>query len=172
MSTGCRLLMIVGVTSLIGLGIVASLVIPEAPISRVMTKAQLVKSQAAMKDLQLGIKNYAVEYDRMPSALSECDSSGALLKVLLGENVEGLNIRQIVFLEPAMAWQGRSGLLESDGGYTLVDVWGHPYKIAMAKSGGIRSPETPGAMIDKTVIVWSAGPDGDFSTWSDNVKSW
>lgn len=26
--------------------------------------------------------------------------------------------------------------------------------------------------LDEPILVWSAGPDGDFDTWEDNVTSW
>jgi len=28
------------------------------------------------------------------------------------------------------------------------------------------------AFLPETILVWSAGPDGDFDTWADNIKSW
>jgi hypothetical protein len=32
--------------------------------------------------------------------------------------------------------------------------------------------ESPGSTIPESVVVWSAGKDGDFETWDDNVKTW
>src|SRR6218665_3928830 len=73
------------------IGILAALAVPAA--TGVMKKAKKVKTSAALKDVQLGIKNYQVEYNRYPLksgstaedpiALSE---GSALLKVLLGAN--------------------------------------------------------------------------------------
>lgn len=33
-------------------------------------------------------------------------------------------------------------------------------------------PTIPAASLPDSIDVWSAGPDGDFDTWEDNVKIW
>ena len=39
--------------------------------------------------------------------------------------------------------------------------------------GMIPNPNTESNnLIRADVIAWSAGPDGDYSTWKDNVGSW
>jgi hypothetical protein len=38
--------------------------------------------------------------------------------------------------------------------------------------GKLADPERPGATLPLSVIAWSSGEDGDFATWTDNVKSW
>lgn len=56
----------------------------------------------------------------------------------------------------------------------LYDPWGQPYRIRLDgdADGGVDDPSAPGTRILKTAIIWSAGKDGDFSTWEDNVASW
>ena len=38
--------------------------------------------------------------------------------------------------------------------------------------GKVENPEVPGTLIPESIAIWSAGPDGDFDTWADNVKTW
>ena len=63
------------------------------------------------------------------------------------------------------------------------DPWGHPYQYLVnetpkdtmglgpyASTGS--DPYTGPGEVRATVLVWSAGPDGDYLTWKDNVASW
>jgi hypothetical protein len=59
------------------------------------------------------------------------------------------------------------------GGFpTLADPWGNAYQMALDGDGDgqLPDPKTPGAQIMGSVLIWSAGRDGDPTTWSDNVE--
>ena len=94
-----ELLIVVGI-----IGILAGLAVPAA--NGVLKKAKKVRTQAALKDIQLGIKNYQVEYNRYPArggSTSEepvkLTEGSELLKVLLGEE-KTLNPREIKYIDP------------------------------------------------------------------------
>lgn len=118
------------------IGILAALAVPAA--TGVMKKAKKVKTSAALKDIQLGVKNYQVEYNRYPvrsgsageDAIALSEGSG-LLKVLLGKNEDKLNPREIVYIEPPIAKGGTGGLIGNEGSYGLVDSWGEPFQVIM-----------------------------------------
>lgn len=131
-------------------------------------------------EIVIAIKGYGVEYNRFP-LLGErlpvdsevITSSGSLLNALMGDD-DKINPRKIKFIDPPIAKNNVNGLLEKDGKRMLVDPWGKPYYILIDFDGDgkVPDPEHPGAMLDTTVIVFSGGPDGDPTTWQDNVRSW
>ncbi len=170
------------------IGILAALAVPAA--TGVMRKAKKVKTSAALKDIQLGIKNYQVEYNRYPVragstseepvALSE---GSTLLKVLLGKNEDKLNPREIVYIEPPIAKGGTGGLTGTEGNYALVDSWGEPYQVIMDTNydNKIGNPdsrnEDPGVSdgappnLPIGVAVYSHGEDKKPRT-KDDIVSW
>jgi len=54
-----------------------------------------------------------------------------------------------------------------------VDPWGNAfeYQVDENRDGVIPEPDT-GDSLRAGVIAWSAGPDGDYDTWEDNIKGW
>ena len=94
----------------------------------------------------------------------------------------GLSPRKISFCSfrsasPMGGGKYRSGILMSDdGGGELFDPYGNPFRVVMDTDydNRILSPAfDPGAKyINQSVIVWSAGPDGDDATVEDNVMTW
>jgi prepilin-type N-terminal cleavage/methylation domain-containing protein len=158
-------------------------------ISGVMTRAKKAKCAAAIKDIQLGIKNYQVEYNRYPlvsgsgetpTPLSE---GNVLLNVLLGKNTNKLNPREIVFLESPMGKGGAGGLTGSEGSFGLMDVWGNPYEVMIdsnydnkiANPDSQNSDSTISGGASPTLIVgaavFSLGEDKTANT-KDDIVSW
>jgi len=155
-----------------------------------LRRCRAYATQAALKDLVLGIKNYQVEYNRYPiSPDSHTDerleSSGKLLACLLGRNVDGLNPRQIAYIEPPAAGTGRGGLIAGEGSDQdrLVDKWGHPYVIWVDgdNDNRIANPDVKNtsplanrkasAQLVVGVLAYSLGPDGVEGT-EDDIVSW
>gem|GEM_PF-495791 len=124
---------------LVVIGIIAILAGISFPaITGVMRKAKKVKAQAALKDITLGIKNYQVEYNRYPLPPGHVSeepiplSEGAtILKVLLGQNEQKMNPREITYIEPPIAKDGAGGLSGTEGNYAFNDPWGKPYLIIL-----------------------------------------
>lgn len=171
MNVGCIIGLVLGIGIFI-IGILAALAVPAA--TGVMKRAKQVRTHAAMKDLRFGLINYHTEYARFPATDSEVmvSAEGALLKALMGQGEH--NPRQVVFLDVPLAVGGKNGLLVKGDDETLVDAWGQTYRILtdVDGNGSIASPEPQQKPLTEAVLVWSAGEDGDFDTWEDNLASW
>lgn len=178
-----EMLVVIGI-----IGILAGLAVPAA--TGVMKKAKKVKTSAALKDIQLGIKNYQAEYNRYPLKAGmttenpiALDEGATLLKILLGENEQKLNPRQIIYIEPPMGKNGTGGLVGSEGSYGLMDSWGEPYQVIMDANydNKISNPDSRNedpsistgapANLPIGVIVYSHGEDKKPNT-KDDVASW
>lgn len=177
-----ELLVVIGIIALL-----AGLSFPA--ISGVMRKAKRARCSAAIKDVQLGVKAYQVEYNRYPLANTAGETPIALsegeplLNVLLGQNVNKLNPRQIVFLESPMGRNGAGGLVGSEGSFGLHDVWGQAYEVVMDSNYDNRIANPDSANSDETIsgdasptlitgtIVYSLGEDKQPNT-KDDVVSW
>lgn len=152
--------------------------------SEVFTGRHPPRERSEMKGLEIGIKCYRTEYLRLPAvALDDktpVETRGQILSILLAED-EKLNPRKVVFWEPMPnPWRNRSGANKTpSGGWELRDTWGNFYRILldMDYDGVIPNPakgtksDEPDAL-STDVILYSAGPDGDFTTWHDNFRSW
>ncbi|QIF03178.1 hypothetical protein [Roseimicrobium sp. ORNL1] len=130
------------------------------------------------------MKAYQSEYNRLPTLKDPPptkDNTGGydttseqgrgLIDILLATDVSQ-NPRQIPFYEPPAGKKGRGGYTTTGG---LVDIWdseGYIILLDYNGDGQITNPEHPGTNIEASVIVYSAGPDHDFSTWNDNLKTW
>lgn len=137
-----------------------------------------------MNGIEIGIKSYKTEYLRLPNIASSdatvIETRGPLLAILLAEDT-AQNSRQIRFWDPpGFKAQNRAGAARtSQGEWELRDPWGNFYRIQLDvdEDGRISNP-AKGARADEPdvlisdVIVYSAGADGDFATWKDNVRSW
>ncbi len=169
------------------IAVLAGLAVPAA--NGVMRKAKKVKTSAALKDIQLGIKNYQAEYNRYPVKAGDTSeepialSEGSdLLLALLGKD-DKLNPRGIVYIEPPVAKGGTGGLTGDEGNYALVDSWGEPFQVIIDKNydNKIANPdkrnEDPGvsdgapANLPIGVGVYSHGEDKKPYT-KDDIVSW
>lgn len=177
-----EMLVVIGI-----IGILAGLAVPAA--TGVMRRAKKVKTSAALKDIQLGIKNYQVEYNRYPIRPGstaeepvELSEGSPLLKVLLADD-EKLNPRGIAYIEPPMAKNGAGGLSGTQGNYGLTDSWGKAYFVIMDANydNKISNPDARNEDKDISggappnlpvgVAVFSLGEDKKPNT-KDDVVSW
>ncbi|MCB1224173.1 MAG: prepilin-type N-terminal cleavage/methylation domain-containing protein [Verrucomicrobiales bacterium] len=178
-----ELLVVIGI-----IAILASLAIPVT--NSVIQKAYKVRTQAVVKDLQVGINGYITEYNRLPSRTAtsdlpiKTDSTGDVLSTLLAENTT-LNPRTIIFFNSNMAKNGRGGLVDNGGtGVTLTDNWGNPYWIIMDGDNDNKITPNPDTSNQDTTVstgapptlrtrvaVYSMGPDGQQYT-KDDIVSW
>jgi prepilin-type N-terminal cleavage/methylation domain-containing protein len=178
-----ELLVVIGI-----IGILAALAVPAA--TGVMKRAKKVKTSAALKDVQLGIKNYQVEYGRYPAKAGnsseeaiQLSEGSVLLAVLLGENKDKLNPRAIVYIEPPIAKGGIGGLTGTEGSYGLTDTWGSPFEVIMDVNYDNKIANPDARNSDPTVLegappnlplgvlVYSLGEDKKINT-GDDVVSW
>lgn len=143
-----------------------------------------LRVKATIKGLEIAIKSYKTEYQRLPrigtTDVFPIQSRGRLVAVLLGEDTAE-NPREIRFFDPPpFKPHNRSGAARnSEGEWELRDHWGHFYRIHLDFDGDgrILNP-AKGALrkqpdvLTADVIIYSAGKDGDYATWEDNILSW
>ena len=151
-------------------------------------KIQKLEAQTLALTLANAVEQFQNEYQRLPEPTSfskgsdtssSTDSAEELIRTLKGLN-DLQNPRKMDFLgdvKAAKVVNGKpvNGLVEEGDEFSLVDPWGNFFQIALDTDYDekVENPEPkPGGQLRKTVIVWSAGPDGRLDTWEDNVCSW
>lgn len=110
-----------------------------------MESARRAKAKNDVVQLALAVKAYQTEYGKLPSkrvSSSDIDEAShgwfqnnndEVMRVLVGENYDGLNPRKIVFMEarPAKGDPPKDGLGED---MKFYDPWGTPYALKMDTS--------------------------------------
>ncbi len=143
-------------------------------------KGQQAKAKAEIVTLLNAIKQYESTYNRLPipqdtdysTAMTKgVDVSANLINALQGQtgpllygSTRAINPRAIRFLE-----------LKDAGGGTFQDPWQNEYQIIFVASEEIPltrlySGNTTGGIVHQDVVIWSAGPDGEWDT-KDDVHS-
>ena len=150
-------------------------------------RALRADSQATSLAIFNALDQFHTEYDCLPMPTSgekgrdwDTDSSAAENIVVIFKGLDpSANPKAMDFLgdiKDAKHVDGerRNGLVRDAATAALVDPWGQPYFIRMDgdRDGFVADPAHPDQRLAKTVIVWSAGKDGDPETWNDNVGSW
>lgn len=139
-------------------------------------------------NLKNAIAAYEKEYQHHPLLDPANDltveTGHALMDVILGSDGQrtpgGRNSRGIIFYtdksaKPFGEGSFRNGVtLDNTNGGKLWDPWGNHYRVRLDTNGDgkIENPAAPATHLPESIAVWSAGPDGDFETWADNVKTW
>ncbi len=152
------------------LGVLMAMMVPAAGYIVKRAKAATARSDAGV--VVSVMMKYQTEYNRWPEAYKN-DGGGstdknwvALMAPPPGTSSPG-NPKRVQFFEAG------GGALNQAGAF--ADPWGNAYRFAFDRtgSGEVRSPnEDSDDIIRGSVVAWSAGPDGNFETWDDNVLSW
>lgn len=143
-------------------------------------------AQNSVYQLKNGLSAYFTEYRKYPLEIEKANltttTGHPLLTILVGNDdpaAVAYNPRKIAFFtgKQARVKDGRytRGIEYSeDGPSYLWDPWGNLYHVRLDTDydNQIENPEFPGQLLPVSIAVWSAGPDGDFSTWKDNIKTW
>lgn len=174
LSTGCIVAIVLSILLVLGLGVLG--IIADIAIPAGNRKVKVVTTLVTQQQMSISLKGYVVEYNRYPVSDGETsaqDCAGPWLEALLG-NEPKLNPRQIVFMDISNAKRNQAGLLNLGGAHALADAWGRTMHAMMDTNsdGKLADPEHPGSVLAERVLIWSAGPDGDFNTWNDNICSW
>lgn len=148
--------------------------------------ASFRSEQTRMLTVQLvnSIKAFYTEYSMYPLPATSTGAEFTVWRtdarftaVLMGTDTS-LNPKKIKFLPDLKARPNRDGcgLAPTDDGVALVDAWGEPLHLLLDAdySGDMLNPDPTAAKktLNEGVLVFSAGPDKDPSTWEDNVSSW
>jgi hypothetical protein len=164
----------IGVIGLLGL--ITGLVSCSDPIFEAAERAE-AKNETTL--LTEAIRLYRMEYGRLPVATPpEGDvtldtNEGALIDVISGYDVNGLNPRERVFYEGKKARNGVAGIVASQttGHQELIDPWGRPYVLVFdTNDDGLVIDPVSGESLRETVIAFSFGEliEDHF----DNHRSW
>ena len=155
-----------------------------SPEEMVLLKAHQVQSRIIITGMVLGIQMYQLQYNRPPVEATPGKetvpprSRGALVDILMAKDAKA-NPLGVAFFDFPAAKNKRFGYYKDDQGQSVVvDAWGEPFYVLIAAKNQTTIPnpdprdnkEHP--VIDKAVIMFSAGPDHDPNTWEDNVLSW
>lgn len=146
------------------------------------------QAESTAYNLKNAISAHFTELRKYPAFDSTYDTDLStdfhLMDILVGADYtlknRHISPRRIAF------YSGREATLGEDGRYLkgvsktpegrteLWDPWGNHYHVRLDTNHDnmIADPSGGDAPIPESILVWSAGPDGDFDTWKDNVKSW
>lgn len=143
-----------------------------------------LSAKAEMQALVVAINGYQTEYNRLPAMDSPpplvdntqgynttATEGKQILEIIMGKSTSR-NPRQIAFYEPPADKDSGTRYSPTSG---LKDVWGSKGYIIILDydgDGSLADPAHRGTKITGHVLVYSAGPDGDYTTWLDNVTSW
>ncbi len=148
------------------------------------------RTENTAHNLKTAISTFFTEYRHYPLGKEklttdlDSDSGDELMTVLTGLDAEkkgSLNPRRIAFYTGKAAKKKRGGgyrrgvQLFNDGkSAKLWDTWGNLYRVRLDTNydNRVTNPADSSQQLPETILIWSAGEDGDFSTWEDNVKSW
>jgi prepilin-type N-terminal cleavage/methylation domain-containing protein len=152
--------------------------------SAIMKKMKKDQARTLAMSLVNSCKGYYAEYSKYPlpqdgtaSEVSPIRTDEILTGTLLGSAVEQ-NPKKINFLpdlKPVERGHG-FGLLTEGETASIVDPWGEAYYVLMDAdyNNNIENPNSNSTTtkLYQGVLVYSAGPDKDPSTFEDNVMSW
>ena len=159
-----------------------------------LSKAERAHTETTAANLKTAISAYFTEYRKYPvkadaEETTELLTDHALMDVLLGGDSEkekgGLNPRGIAFFtdkaaKPSGDGKYRKGVkLESDGGGELWDPYGNYYFVRLDLDYNNRTEKPTwdssggdAQVLPESILIWSAGKDGDEMTAKDNSKTW
>lgn len=163
------------------LGILMGMTIPAA--STIVKKAKRSTARTDAAVVQSGLMAYRGEYGSWPEFAkgrhSQHLTDHEFLETMM-PSPEGRppeeNLKRVRFIEGGkdVVGPGNKG-----GDDQYIDPWGNPFQYLVNETpketmglgnfgSGYEGPEE----IRAKVLVWSAGEDGDYGTWEDNVCSW
>lgn len=148
--------------------------------------ARVQATRAMLHTLRQAILAFHTEENRFPvppgfpgGEDSPLRSDETFKDALLGQDpiINPKNKTYLGTLPPASSTpETAAGLATVAGRTMIVDAWGTPYFLLWDANGdGLIAHPNPQATpreLRETVLVFSAGPDRDDTTWEDNVVSW
>lgn len=154
------------------LGILMAMMVPAAGIILKRAKVAQAKSDASV--VASVMLKYRSEYNRWPFFSTNNATQQLTDNVWVdamgpepSTPFQASNPKRIVFFQPG------AGALDDHGAF--VDPWGHSFEYQLDIDGDGQMPDPAGLRptpIAAAVLVWSAGPDGDYASFGDNAKSW
>ena len=161
------------------LGILMGLMLPAG--GAILKKAKRSTARGDASVVQTSLLRYRAEYNAWPDLAKgktrEHFTDSEFMDVMVpapGGKPPADNLKRIRFLE------GGKGAVGGEGSERAFrDPWGNPYQYLVNETpketmglGSFKKDYSGPDEVRTTVLVWSAGPDGDYGTWKDNVASW
>ena len=157
------------------LGILMAMMVPAAGI--ILNRASKARAKADANVVVSVMMKYRAEYNRWPGFSTNNAAQHLTDAVWVdamspapGTPMPPSNPKRIVFFEAG------AGALATNLPHAgaFVDSWGSPfeYQVDLDGNGEMGHPADDGQTFQAQVIAWSAGKDGDYKTWDDNVPSW
>ncbi len=188
-----ELLVVVSIIALLAGGAVGG-------YGKVMNTVKKAAAQKVCVEVCGAIASFASDYDRLPIStsgggtasdeeISDTADGQTFLGVLAAaKDTDKENPRHLNYIDGMQQAKTNAGrpinginYEDNEAAPSLYDPWGKGYKLILDADfdGEIENPErsggssnVPAKIRGKKAIMWGAGPDGDYDTWSDNVKSW
>lgn len=161
------------------LGVLMGLMVPAAGMITKRAKRLTAKGDATV--VQTALLRYRAEYNAWPETAKgrtkQHFTDEEFMEVMVpaaGGKPHADNLKRIRFLEG-----GKGAVTGESGKQSFADPWGNPYQYLVNETpkdtmglGTFKKDYKGPEEIRATVLVWSAGADGDYGTWEDNVASW
>jgi prepilin-type N-terminal cleavage/methylation domain-containing protein len=171
-----ELLVVIGI-----LGILMAMMIPGAGM--IMKKSKTSTARTGAVVVQTALQRYRTEYNVWPdfakgsskTHYTDDEFMATMAPLPTEKRPPAENLKRIVFIEVS---KGATTEISS-GKFEYRDPWGKPYQYLVnetpmdtMKLGSFKKDYSGPDEIRAKALVWSAGPDGDYETWGDNVASW
>ena len=153
--------------------------------SRIIVKARWAQANQQMTQFREAVLAYEQEYGHIPlpfpssiapsvdTALrtDNADFALSLMGTHPGSGKGFANPRGIAFLDPHCTRTGRGGWDHKTR--QLCDPWGTPFEVILDTNfdRSIQDPQAPRKTHFKSILIYSAGPDKNPRTWTDNILS-
>ncbi len=186
-----ELLVVVSIIALLAGGSVAA-------YGKVMNLVKKNASQKICVEVASAVSSYFADYERFPTSststgadimIDDTSSDGEFLGILNASGETQYNPRHLKYIEGMQQakftngqWVNGINFEDNPDAPTLTDPWGKGYKVVMdgdfdgkmenPELGGSGTANPPQTIRGKKCLVYGAGPDGNYDTWSDNPKSW
>ena len=169
------------------LGILLAMMVPAAGM--ILKRVKIAQARSDAQVVAATMSKYRMEYNRWPEGEEVEGSEGypattkKWVDIMNPDITTGAgkrdpnNFRQLRFLEMGKAMRIESGKHEGGFGDPFPHKDGRvPFLYALDDDGDGHvkhpDPDKGSELIRADVIAWSAGPDGDYRSWEDNVTSW
>jgi hypothetical protein len=179
---GCPYLRILLILALgmIGLGQLASLLLRQqrARWDNTVCKNQLAELANAVKRYQSDVLDWPMEVEH--NDWSGTTEGASWITLLLGKSGNEYATHVNYLYGFPLSQKSANGKWsqgidsESDPNKPrILDPWGNFFRMQVDGNGdGSLSNPQGDLSIQSACIAWSAGPDGDFATWENNIRSW
>lgn len=170
-----ELLVVIGI-----LGVLMAMMIPGAGM--IMKKSKSATARTGAIVVQTALQRYRTEYNVWPDFAKgrskehfTDDEFMETMAPLPTQKPPAGNLKKIVFIEVS---KGATTEIE-EGKFEYRDPWGKPFQYLVNETpkdtmslGTFKKDYKYDDEIRAKALVWSAGPDGDYETWADNIASW